>query len=191
MKTRAERAAPTKRIALGKLSWGKGRTLFCAVHNNFDCSTSTGPHRPVRLLLAKESHGRREPLRGARPGHQRELVRDNGPGRGQRQGHDLRNYHERRVESRNEALAIRCYDAVTDMISVDPQHPQRSEIEDFERGFARPECSLAIEANPTEPEAYILRGFVCLAQANAVSSGTTKTVGFPGGHSLSASTSGS
>jgi tetratricopeptide (TPR) repeat protein len=82
------------------------------------------------------------------------------------------------VESRNEALAIRCYDAVTNMISVDPHHPQKSELEDFERFFARSECSRALEANPTEPEAYILRGFVYLAQADAVSSGASQPWAF-------------
>ncbi|MBZ5608655.1 MAG: hypothetical protein LAP38_10375 [Acidobacteriia bacterium] len=72
------------------------------------------------------------------------------------------------VQARNEALAIRCYDAVTKIISADPESPQKSQLEDFDRHLALSLCSSAVEANPTGPEGYILRGFVYFAQAKAI-----------------------
>ena len=76
------------------------------------------------------------------------------------------------AESRREALTLRCYDAVTNMVSVDPKHPQRIEMENSYRVFAYGTCSYAIEANPADPEPYILRGFMYLAQAR-VSAGAS------------------
>ncbi len=78
------------------------------------------------------------------------------------------------LQDRNEALLLSCYDATTTMISVDPRHPQKFELEDFDRARARSECTAAIEANPVAPEGYILRGFVYRAEAEAVLSGAAQ-----------------
>jgi uncharacterized repeat protein (TIGR03803 family) len=62
MKTRAERVAPTKRIALGKLSWGKGAYTVFAL-----CTTTSIALPAQTLTVLYDFCSQRNCLDGANP----------------------------------------------------------------------------------------------------------------------------